>query len=177
MIEGRRRFVQIYTGNGKGKTTAAIGQAVRAAGHGLKSLIVMFMKNHPYGELQSLRHLSEWITVEQYGDDAFVMRREEPSAEDLVTAGKALARARKAMLGGDYDIVILDEVCVCVYFKLLTVEDVSLLLEERPNHVELILTGRYCPEEWLERASLVTEMREVKHYYQDGVLARRGFES
>jgi cob(I)alamin adenosyltransferase len=177
MKDKPERFLQIYTGHGKGKTTAAIGQAVRAAGHGLKSLIVMFMKNHPYGELHSLEHLSQWITVEQYGDDAFVMRREEPSAQDLATARTALARARQAMLSGEYDIVILDEVCVCVYFKLLAAEDVVPLFGERPDSVELILTGRYCPDAWLDRADLVTEMHERKHYYSDGVLARRGFES
>jgi len=177
MKDTAKRFVQIYTGNGKGKTTAAIGQAVRAAGHGLKSLIIMFMKNHPYGELQSLRRLSEWITVEQYGDDVFVMRKEPPSAEDIAVARRALARAREAVRSGVWDIVILDEVCVCVYFKLLAVDDILPLLAERPDHVELILTGRYGPQEWIEKADLVTELVEVKHYYQDGVIARRGFES
>ncbi len=172
-----KRYIQIYTGNGKGKTTAAIGQAIRAAGNGLKTLIVMFMKNYQYGEIRALKVFEEFITVEQYGDDAFVFRKEPPSEQDIATAHKALNRAREAMLSGEYDIVILDEVCVCTYFKLLTTEDVLPLLDEKPDDVELILTGRYCPDEWIERADLVTEMQEVKHYYQQGVLARKGFES
>jgi cob(I)alamin adenosyltransferase len=172
-----RRFVQIYTGNGKGKTTAAIGQAVRAAGSGLRSFIIQFMKSYPYGEVESLKGLADWITIEQYGDDAFVMRKAPPSAEDLARAQKALARAREIMLRGSHDIVILDEVCVCVYFELLTVQDVMPFFNERPGHVELIMTGRYCPPEWIDRADLVTEMREIKHYYREGVLARKGFES
>jgi cob(I)alamin adenosyltransferase len=172
-----RRFTQIYTGNGKGKTTAAIGQAVRAAGCGLKSLLIMFMKEFPYSELSALELLKEWITVELYGGDEFVYRREPPGEEELAIARKALARAEAAMHSGDYDIVILDEVCVAVYFGLLSANEVGKVIQSRPAQVELILTGRYCPKEWYELADLVTEMREVKHYYQQGVLARKGFES
>ncbi len=172
-----KRFIQIYTGHGKGKTTAAIGQAVRAAGHGLKSLIIMLMKDFPYGELKGLEPLKQHIEIEQYGNDAFVLRREPPSEEDKTIARRALQRAREAMDSGMYDIVILDEVCVATYFKLLTAEDVLPLLKTKPDNVELILTGRYCPQEWLDRADLVTEMTEVKHYYRRGVLARKGFES
>lgn len=171
------RYLQIYTGNGKGKTTAAIGQAVRAAGAGLRTLIVMFMKEFPYHELKALRHLSEWITVEQYGNDEFVFRKQPPSERDIATARQALERARTAMERREYDIIILDEICVAVYFGLLQSADVLPLLENRPSEVELILTGRYCPEEWLAHADLVTEMKEVKHYYRQGVTARKGFES
>jgi cob(I)alamin adenosyltransferase len=177
MATPERRYTQIYTGHGKGKTTAAIGQAVRAAGSRLKSLIIMFMKDFPYGEVRSLGNLGEWITVERYGNDAFVFRKEPPSEQDIATAHRALARAREAMLSGSFDIIILDEVCVCTYFQLLTADDVIRLLDEKPDRVELILTGRYCPPEWIERADLVTEMTEVKHYYRQGVLARKGFES
>jgi len=177
MSEPTRRFIQIYTGNGKGKTTAAIGQAVRAAGNGLRTLIVMFMKEHPYGEIQSLRHLSEWITIEHYGNDDFVFRKQPPSDKDRALARQALNRAREAMLSKQYDIVILDEVCVTTYFELLTTEDVLPLLDEKPDEVELILTGRYCPAEWIEKADLVTDMQEIKHYYQKGIVARRGFET
>jgi cob(I)alamin adenosyltransferase len=137
----------------------------------------MFMKNHPYGEIKTLKNLSEWITVEQYGDDEFVFRKEPPSDEDKETARIALNRAREVMLGGDYDIIILDEICVTVYFGLLDADDVIPLLDEKPGNVELILTGRYCPGEWIERADLVTRMDEIKHYYQKGILARNGFES
>jgi len=177
MNKSQQRFIQIYTGNGKGKTTAAIGQAVRAAGHGLKTFIIMFMKDHPYGELKILEELKEFITVERLGNDAFVFRKEPPSQDDLDTAQAGLTRAREIIQGGEYDIVILDEICVTTYFKLLTPEDVIPLLKEKPDGVELILTGRYCPEAWLELADLVTEMKEIKHYYQKGVIARDGFES
>ena len=177
MKKSERRYIQIYTGNGKGKTTAAIGLAVRAAGHGLKTHIVMFMKDHPYGELPILTKLGDFITVERFGNDAFVFRKEPPSPGDLATARAGLTHARETIQSGEYDIVILDEICVTTYFKLLTPEDVIPLLKEKPDGVELILTGRYCPESWLELADLVTEMKEIKHYYQVGIIAREGFES
>jgi len=173
----RRRYIQVYTGLGKGKTTAAVGQAVRAAGHGLKTLIVMFMKNYPYGEISTLEKLKDHIAVEQYGDDAFVLRREKPSPNDLAVARKALDRAETAMREKQFDIVILDEICVAHYFGLVTTEAVTNVLEKKPEEVELILTGRYCPPEWIEKADLVTDMTEIKHYYTDGITAREGFES
>ncbi len=176
MINTNVRYIQVYTGNGKGKTTAALGQAIRAAGSGLKTFIVMFMKDHPYGEVKSLKKFSEWITVEQYGNDKFVFRKQPPSDKDRAIARQALDRAREVLLSGQYDIVILDEICVTVYFGLLTADDLLPLLDEKPKDVELILTGRYCPQEWIDRADLVTEMREVKHYYQQGVVSRKGFE-
>ena len=145
MSKKSRRFIQIYTGNGKGKTTAAVGQAVRAAGHGLKTLIIAFMKEYPYGEFRSLSRLKDYITVEPYGGDAFVYEAREPSQEDKAPAQKALARATDAMHSGEYDIVVLDEVCVAVYFHLLTADEVLPLLTDKPDSVELVLTGRYCP--------------------------------
>ena len=173
----KKGFVQIYTGNGKGKTTAAIGLAVRAAGHGMKSYIVQFMKDHPYGEIDSLERLSEWITLEQFGNDEFVFKKEHPDRKDVEVAQKGLDRAHEKMLSGVYDIVILDEVCVAIYFRLLKVDEVLKLIKEKPVHVELILTGRYCPQELYEKADLVTNMKEVKHYYQKGIIARKGIES
>jgi len=177
MADGNRRYLQIYTGNGKGKTTAAVGQAIRAAGHGLKTCIVMFMKDFPYGELQTLQKLNRWITVEQFGNDRFVFQKRPPNEAEIEEARTGLKRAREVMLSGEYDMVVLDEVCVTTYFGLLTAEEVLPLLEEKPEKVELVLTGRYCPKEWIERADLVTRMDEVKHYYQQGVIARKGFES
>lgn len=171
------RYIQMYTGNGKGKTTAALGQAIRAAGGGLRTFIVMFMKDYPYGELKILKELGEWITVEQYGNDKFVLRKELPSDRDKTNARQGLNRAREVIMSRQYDIVILDEICVTVYFGLLSAADVVPLLIEKPREVELILTGRYCPQEWIDRADLVTEMQEIKHYYQQGVLSRKGFES
>ena len=170
-------YIQIYTGNGKGKTTAALGQAVRAAGSGLKTFIVQLMKDYPYGEIESLRHLSPWITLEQWGNDAFVFAKRVPDACDLSTAQKGLERAIEAMLSGKYDIVILDEVCVAIYFGLLKTNTILSMLEQKPNHVELILTGRYCPRKLIEKADLVTEMNEIKHYYQKGIMARKGIDS
>lgn len=170
-------FVQIYTGNGKGKTTAAIGQAVRAAGHGLKTYIVQFMKDHPYGEVESLKNLKQWITLEQYGNDEFVLKREHPDKKDVEIAHIALAQAREKMLSGKFDLIILDEVCVAIYFRLLNVNEVLKLIKEKPENLELILTGRYCPTELIDKADLVTEMKEVKHYYQKGIIARKGIES
>lgn len=172
------RYLQIYTGNGKGKTTAAIGQSIRAAGSRLRTLFVMFMKDFPYGEVRALESLSEFITIERYGGDQFVYERQLPPPHEVATARRALARARDAMRERAFDIVVLDEICVAVYFKLLTEEDVLAVIDERPPEVELILTGRYCPQSWLDRADLVTEMTEIKHYYTNqGVLSRKGFES
>jgi cob(I)alamin adenosyltransferase len=173
----KKGYVHIYTGNGKGKTTAALGQALRAAGSGLKTFIVMFMKDFSYGEIRSLKHLDAWIRLEQYGNDAFVFRKQSPDNEDKKAAQLALKRAREAMLSTKYDIVILDEVCVAIHFGLLKSNELISLLTEKPGPLELILTGRYCPTELIEKADLVTEMQEIKHYYQKGIAARKGIES
>ncbi len=173
----KRGYIQVYTGNGKGKTTAALGQAVRSAGAGLRTFVVQLMKEYPYSELDALEALSDWITLEQYGGDAFVYKGEAPGEEERSKAAAALERAVQVMEAGDYDIVVLDEVCAAIYFELITTADVMAVLDARPDSIELVLTGRYCPDEVLDRADLVTEMREVKHYYQQGVLARTGIES
>jgi len=173
----KQGFIQIYTGNGKGKSTAAIGQAVRAAGFGLKTYIAQFMKEYPYNELISLKHLSEWITVEQFGGDAFVYKKELPGKEELTQARKGLQSAKEKMLSGNYDLIILDEAIVAIYFKLIRTEELIEIIKAKPENVELILTGRYCPQELIELADLVTEMKEVKHYYQKGITSRRGIES
>ena len=170
-------LIQIYTGDGKGKSTAAIGQAIRAAGHGLKSYILMFMKDFPYGEAESLKSMSEFITIAQVGKDDFVFRKELPPQTEIDIAIAALEDARQKMLSGKFDLVILDEVCVSIYFGLLTEEDVLQVIEGKPESVELILTGRYCPKKLIDVADLVTEMKEIKHYYQKGILARKGIES
>jgi cob(I)alamin adenosyltransferase len=170
-------YVQIYTGNGKGKSTAAIGQAVRAAGFGLKTYIAQFMKEFPYNELNSLKHLSEWITIEQFGADEFVYKNELPGTDELAKAKKGLQAATERMFSGNYDLVILDESIVAIYFKLIRTEDLTEIINKKPANVELILTGRYCPEELIELADIVTEMKEIKHYYQKGIKSRRGIES
>jgi cob(I)alamin adenosyltransferase len=167
-------YVQVYTGDGKGKTTAALGLTLRAAGHGLRTYIGQFMKGQPYGELDALRDHPH-ITIEQYGD-VRCLRREEVTAEHVAQAQRGLEQAREAMLSGEYDIVVLDEINVAIWFGLLTADEVLAFLDEKPEHVEVILTGRRAPQELIERADLVTEMREVKHYYQQGVAARKGIE-
>ena len=171
----RRGLVQVYTGDGKGKTTAALGLALRAAGHGLYTYIGQFMKGLPYGELEAARRLAPYLTIEQYGRPSFV-HVERATPEDIRCAHDGLARAREALHSGQYDIVVLDEVCVAVYFGLLSLEEVLALLDERPQGIELILTGRRAPQELLERADLVTEMREIRHPYAAGVPARAGIE-
>lgn len=170
-------LIQIYTGNGKGKTTAAIGQAVRAAGAGLNSYIIQFMKDFPYNESNSLKQLSEWITIEKVGKDDYVFRKEPPPQDEIHKAKTALEIAKEKMISGNYSLVILDEICVAIYFGLFTVEDVLPFFDLKPENVELILTGRYCPQVFIDRADLVTEMKEVKHYYQKGILSRFGIDS
>ena len=170
-------FIQIYTGNGKGKTTAAIGQAVRAAGFGLKSYIVQFMKEFPYNEQNSLKHLSEWITIEQFAGDDFVYKKQLPGTKEIDKARRGLAAAKAKMLSGRYDLIILDEICVSIYFRLFSDEEILTFMKQKPENVELILTGRYCPDNLMDKADLVTEMKEIKHYYQEGITARKGIES
>jgi cob(I)alamin adenosyltransferase len=166
--------VQVYTGDGKGKTTAALGLALRASGHGLHTYIGQFMKGQRYGELEALRD-HPLITLEQYGDPRCI-HREEVTTEHVAQARRGLEQARKAMLSGDYDLIVLDEVNVSIWFGLLETEDVLALLDQKPEHVEVVLTGRRAPQALIDRADLVTEMREVKHYYQQGVKARAGVE-
>ncbi len=173
----KQGYIQIYTGNGKGKTTAAVGQLIRAAGHGLRCCLIQFMKDYPYGEIQALKRYSELIAIHRFGNDAFVLKKQAPDKGDLQTAGEGLAFASEIVSSEKYDIVVLDEICVAIYFKLVTTGQVLDLLDHRSPAVELILTGRYCPDELIERADLVTEMKEVRHYFQKGVQARKGIES
>lgn len=170
-------FIQIYTGNGKGKSTAAIGQAIRGAGFGLRTYIIQFMKEYPYSEIESLKKLDNLIEVEQCGKDDYVYKKQLPPEDEIEKAKKALRRTKEKMISGDYDLIILDEICVAIYFKLFNTSEVLDFIRSKPANVELILTGRYCPQELIEAADLVTEMKEVKHYYQTGVLARKGIES
>lgn len=168
-------LVQLYTGDGKGKTTAALGLALRAAGHGMHTYVGQFMKGQPYGELAAAAMLAPYLTIEQYGLPTFVHVR-QATPEDVRRAHEGLDRARAAMLSGHYQLVVLDEVCVALYFELLSLAEVLLFLEQKPAGVELILTGRRAPRELVERADLVTEMREAKHPFAAGAPARRGIE-
>jgi cob(I)alamin adenosyltransferase len=170
-----KRYIQVYTGDGKGKTTAALGLSIRAAGHGLKTYIGQFMKGQHYGELTALRD-NPFITIEQYGDIECI-HRNQVTQKHKDQAEQGLIKARDAILSGKYDMVILDEINVTIWFGLLTVKQVLKLLDQRPQSVEIILTGRYAPQEFIEYADLVSEMKEVKHYYKNqGILARDGIE-
>lgn len=177
MTKLEKGFIQIYTGNGKGKTTAAIGQAVRAAGHGLKTYIAQFMKEYPYNEINSLKYLNEWITIEQFAGDDFVYRKELPNKIEMDKARRGLESAKAKMLSGKFDLIILDEICVSIHFGLFNDEEILTFIKMKPEKAELILTGRYCPDKLLEVADLVTEMKVIKHYYLNGILARKGIES
>ncbi len=175
-VKGFQGYIQVYTGNGKGKTTAALGLAVRAAGHGLKSYIGQFLKGHAYGELDSVKKLSPLIKIEQFGRKGFIHVTENPDDEDIRRARAGLRKCLAAMLSKKFSLVILDEVNVALFFKLLSEREVLDFLDQKPGDVEVILTGRYAPAGLIRRADLVTEMKERKHYYQKGVPARMGIE-
>lgn len=168
-------LVQVYTGDGKGKTTAAIGLAMRAIGKGFKVYMVQFLKGRHYGEVETAKKLADSFTLIQSGLDTFV-KKGEPSPEDLELAHKGLGQAREAIMSGEWDIVILDEVNVAIELGVLTVEEVLPLIDGRPEGVELVLTGRFAPEEFCSRADLITEMRNVRHCYDSGVPMREGIE-
>ncbi|MBW2502227.1 MAG: cob(I)yrinic acid a,c-diamide adenosyltransferase [Deltaproteobacteria bacterium] len=167
-------YVQIYTGNGKGKTTAALGLAIRAAGAGLKVFIAQFIKGQQYSELKSLQKLSGWITVEQYGLPSFVNGK--PSASDIEAAHIGLERVKSSMVSGQFDVIIVDEGNVAVAYGLISKQDLIDLIDMKPANMELVITGRDALPEIIDRADLVTEMKVVKHYYDKGVDARVGIE-
>lgn len=166
-------MVQVYTGEGKGKTTAAIGQAVRALGHGQKVFVVQFLKGRPSGEVRVLEGL-ERVTIERFGSPGFVFGR--PTAEDIELAKRGFERAQEVVLSGKYDLVILDEINLLINYNMLDVEQVVGLIKEKPRRVELILTGRGAHQKVVEAADLVSEIRAVKHYYREGIGARPGVE-
>jgi len=171
----RKGLVQVYTGDGKGKTTAALGLALRASGQGLRVYIIQFMKGWPfYGELEGVKHLPG-VTLRQFGRPDFV-NKDNPDPEDVRQAQEALDHAQQVLTEGQNDLVILDEVNVAVDFGLIKLADLMELLNRRPPHVELVLTGRYAPRELIARADLVTEMLQIKHPYTEGVPARKGVE-
>ncbi len=166
--------VQVYTGDGKGKTTAALGLAVRAAGAGLKVFIAQFVKGMAYSELRALDRLRDLITIKQYGRRCFI--REDPEEEDKAMARQGLDEVRRIVASGEYAVVILDEANIATHFGLFSAEELLDVIDARSRGVELVITGRNADPRVVERADLVTDMREVKHYYRDGVEARDGIE-
>lgn len=170
-----RGCVQVYTGDGKGKTTAAMGLMLRAAGAGMKSYFGQFMKQGEMSELRALHQfLSEYVTVEQYGSGGEWLGTNRE--RDIQAAREGYEKAKEALQSGNYDLVVLDEILVAASFHLLEEDDVLRLMEQRPDHTELVLTGRYATETVRAKADLVTEMGEVRHYYHAGVPARVGIE-
>lgn len=169
-----RGYLQVYTGNGKGKTTAAIGLGVRAAGAGLRVIMVQFMKGRRYSELDALRNIPNF-EVHQHGRDEFVSK-EHPEQIDIDLAREGLSHAERAIMSSKYDLVILDELNVALDFGLVPISEVENILRTRPRHVEVVITGRYAPKEVLEMADLVTEMKAMLHFYNNGVKARKGIE-
>jgi len=168
-----RGCVQVYTGNGKGKTTAAFGLALRAAGRGLRTFVGQLMKGSQYGELAGAAMLGGLVTVEQLGSPECIPLRDEPDERDVLLARRGIARCREALLSDDYDIVIVDEGCVAVRFELIEEADLLALIDERPPGVELVITGRYATRALIDRADLVTVMDDAKHYFDTERLAAR----
>jgi len=171
----QKGYVQIYTGNGKGKTTAAFGLALRAAGAGLPVFIAQFLKGGEYSEVRAFKRFSDLITLRQYGSGHFI--HGAPSEEDIRSAQEGLSEVRNVLQSGDYKVVVLDEAIIATFFDLFTVEDLLDLIDVKPEGVELLITGRNADPRLLEKADLVTEMLEVKHYYAEGVKSRDGIES
>jgi cob(I)alamin adenosyltransferase len=174
LILMKKGYIQVYTGDGKGKTTAAFGLALRAAGAGLRVFIGQFLKNCEYSELRSIKKLGDNVVLRQFGRDCFICK--EATNEDIAAAREGLEYIRKIINERKFDVVILDEANTALHFNLFDVNELLKILKKRPQHQEIILTGRGAPIELIEIADLVTEMKEVKHYYAKGVQAREGIE-
>lgn len=167
-------YLQVYTGNGKGKTTAALGLSLRAAGAGMKVYIAQFLKQGDYSEIKALERFSDAIVLEQFGLGQFV--KGQPTQAEIDAARDGLDKARQQLSSGDYDMVILEEANIAAAVGLFSVKDLMDVIQQRPDHVELVITGRSAAPEVMEKADLVTEMKAVKHYYDQGVQARIGIE-
>jgi cob(I)alamin adenosyltransferase len=169
-----RGYVHVYTGDGKGKTTAALGLALRAAGAGWRVFFAQFVKGMPYSELAAIEALSRSITVRQFGRACFIDR--EPEQVDIDCAEQGFVECKEAAVSGEYKLVVLDEANVAAAFGLLRLDDLVQLIDSKHRSAELVITGRWAHRRVIERADLVTEMQEIKHYYRQGVLARTGIE-
>lgn len=173
MTEKEKGYIQVYTGDGKGKTTAAFGLALRAAGAGKKVFIGQFVKGMHYSELDIIPKIPN-INIKQYGLDCFIYN--EPSQDDIDAARAGFFEMKDILCSGEYDLVIMDEANIALYYKLFTFDELRQALISRAEHVEVVITGRKAPKELIEMADLVTEMKEIKHYYTKGVQARTGIE-
>ena len=173
-MSGKKSLVMVYTGDGKGKTTASLGLALRNLGHGAKVAMIQFMKGRTYGELIAAKNLPNFEII-MSGRDEFVSK-EEPAEIDIKMAREGFAKAEEFINSGRYDMIILDEINVALDYELVSVPEVLNLIKNRPKHVDLVLTGRYVPAAIIEVADLVSEVQEIKHHYQKGIEARQGIE-
>ncbi|MFA7577363.1 MAG: cob(I)yrinic acid a,c-diamide adenosyltransferase [Candidatus Muiribacteriota bacterium] len=173
-MDKKQGYIQIYTGDGKGKTTAALGLALRASGAGLRVFIAQFVKGMTYSELFSIKKLPG-VKLQQFGRDCFIHK--EPDKKDIEAAKKGFEKVKKILKSGNYDIVILDEANIALYYNLFTEDELIEAINNRFAGVEVIVTGRKAPQKLIDMADLVTEMKEIKHYYTKGVEARKGIEN
>ncbi|PIE86014.1 MAG: cob(I)yrinic acid a,c-diamide adenosyltransferase [Bacteroidia bacterium] len=169
-----KAYVQVYTGNGKGKTTAALGLALRAVGNGMRVFIGQFVKGMVYSEIEAIRKYLPGISVKLFGNECFINRK--PTQADILAAQNGLEEVKQIIRTKKYDIIILDEINIALYYHLFDTQEVIDLIKSKPLETELILTGRYAPQEIMEIADLVTIMHEQKHYYTKGIEARKGIE-
>jgi len=167
-------MLQIYTGNGKGKTTAALGIALRAVGAGLRVLFAQFMKNVPTSELEALKLLGGKITVKRFGTGSYIVKT--PTEKDFECAELAFAEIEAAVASQRFDMIIADEICTALYYNLIDRRKVDGLIRDCPQSIELIFTGRYADDDLIEAAGVATEMREIKHCYNENIPARKGIE-
>ncbi len=167
-------YVQVYTGDGKGKTTAALGLSLRAAGAGLRVYIAQFIKMGDYSEIKALKRFEDLITIEQFGKGRFI--KGKPCPEDITEANKGLDKVRTIMQSGSYDVIVLEEANPAVHVDLFPVRELIELIDKKPDNLELVITGRNADPLLIEKADLVTEMKPIKHYYDQGVQARIGIE-
>lgn len=167
-------YIHVYTGKGKGKTTAALGLILRAYGAALRVFFAQFLKKGNYSEIGVLQKMSDRVTVRQYGSGDFIEDR--PSVDDIRAVKKGMSEVEDALKSGEYDLVVLDEANVALFYKIIDIDHFITMLRERSEGVEVVLTGRYAHDRLIEIADLVTEMKEIKHYYRNGVEARKGIE-
>lgn len=167
-------FIHVYTGNGKGKTTAALGLAMRAAGAGKKVFFGQFIKGKPYSEMETIQKFVPDITIKQYGLGCFIVKK--PTEADIRAAREGLKDVTEILKSAQYDMVVLDEATIALYYQLFSVDEFLNVLKDKKLETEVVVTGRYAPPELIKLADLVTEMKEVKHYYTKGIEARKGIE-
>lgn len=167
-------YIQIYTGNGKGKTTAALGLTLRAVGAGKKVFFAQFVKGQRYSEVKAIEQHLPNVQIKQYGLDCFIEKN--PTQADIDAAREGLQEVKEVIVSGEYNVVVLDEANIAVYYGLFSAQELIDVITQKPTETEIIITGRYAAPELIEVADLVTEMKEIKHYYTKGVEARKGIE-